>query len=420
MKRFFLFLAICFTQFGFAIDNETGEFINKFNQVVIVLRFEKFAEAIPMLYELDKLDPDNPNIQYLIGVCYVATNTEKEKALVLLENALKYNTNEYNPSYYKERRTPIYTLYYLGVCYCYHKRCDDAKKVFNEFISIIGDNSNDYVQDARARMADCKSPEVAVVPAPKPPVEEVKPQTPPPVKETPPVQAESAKPTETVATNTPPPAPTQPELKGNPELVKGLKMRKVVFAKKDPLYAVQVGAFSQKLPNTNFPNIKNVKSFVDKEGVIRYVVGGTAIRATAEAFKKAIIEAGYKDAFIVDITSKAKFEQEVMNAFNMEVVNAQTKKWAKLEYKVQIGAYRTREKMNEDMARKFIQIEGIVMNEEGSMTLLTVGSFGSYDDAKNYRKILVDQGVTDAFIIVYKNGKKSTTKEAEGFTSKDF
>lgn len=417
MKKIFIVLAFSFAGLSFAIDNESGEFINKFNQVVITLRFEKFTEALPMLYELDKMDPDNPNLKYLIGVCYVATNTEKDKALELLEYALKYNTNEYNPSYYKERRTPVYTLYYLGVCYCYHKRCDDAKKVFNEFISIIGDNSNDYVQDARARLGECIGPELAAAPAPKAPVEEPKLEAPAPAAQKP------AEPVAVTPTTTPTPAPSEPakpELKGNIELVKGLKMRKVVFSKKDPLYAVQVGAFAQQLPNTNFPNLKNVKSFVDKEGIIRYVVGGTSIRATAEAFKKAIIEAGYKDAFIVDITSKAKFEQEVMNAFNMEVVNAQVKKWAKLEYKVQIGAYRTREKMNEDMARKFIQIEGIVLNEEGPMTLLTVGSFGNYDDAKNYKKILVDQGVADAFIIVYKNGQKTSTKEAGSYTSKDF
>lgn len=407
MKRFLLFIAIAFIKQGYAADNESPEFIKKFNQVVITLRFEKFEEALPMLYELDKLDTDNPNIKYLIGVCYVATNTEKDKALELLQNALKYSTEEYNPSYYKERRTPIYTLYYLGVCYCYHKRCDDAKKSFDEFIGIIGDNSNDYVQDARSRLAECFGPQKIAAVTPQPEVEKAAPAE---IKE-----EKKSEPTAVSASSSP-----KTDLKGNPDLVKGLRMRKVLYPKKDPLYAVQVGAFTQQLPNTNFPNLKNVKSFVDNEGIIRYVVGGVAIRATAEAIKKVIIEAGYKDAFIVDINSEAKFEQEVFNAFNPEVVNAQTKKWAKLEYKVQIGAYRTREKMNEDMARKFIQIEGIVPIEDGGMTLLTVGSFGNYEDVKNYKKILVEQGVPDAFIIVYKNGKKTSTKEAENYTSKDF
>ena len=159
MKRILFFLSFCTSlNFCFAIDNETSDFITKFNQVVITLRFEKFQEALPMLNELDKLDPNNPNIQYLKGVCYVATNTQADKALELLQNSVKYSTNEYMPSYYKERRTPIYALYYLGVSYCYHKRCEEAKKVFDEFTSIIADNSNDYVKDAKARLAECTGP----------------------------------------------------------------------------------------------------------------------------------------------------------------------------------------------------------------------------------------------------------------------
>ncbi len=389
-----LFIAISFC--SLAMENESAEFLNTFNQAVIDLRFEHFSKALPQLYELDKLDPNNPNIKYLIGVCYIAMNTEKEKALEYLENAVKYKTNEYAPSYSLERRTPIYSLYYLGVCYCNLKRCEDAKKTFDEFITIIGDNSNDYVQDAKVRLKECG------------PIEEVHKkdsvQTPINPMPTPAVSATAGK----------------MEIKGNPDLLKGLKTRKLIIHQQDPLYAVQIGAFAQKLPTTNFPNLKNVKSFADKDAVIRYIVGGTPIRATAEALKAAILSAGYKDAFIVDITEKAKFDQEVLNAYDMEKSGIPIKKWAKMEYKVQIGAYRTRAKMNEDMAWKFIQIEGINLITEGDVTLLTVGGFGSYEDAKNYRKILIEQGVADAFVIVYKNGQKTSTREAESFTSKDF
>jgi tetratricopeptide (TPR) repeat protein len=396
-----LLIAVCLD--CSAIENESVEFTNTFNQAVIDLRFERFTQALSQLNELDKLDPDNPNIKYLMGVCLIATNTEKEKALEYLENAIKYKTNEYVPSYYLERRTPIYSLYYLGVCYSNMKRCDEAKKMFDEFDAIISDNSNDYVLDAISRLKECNPLPVVADIVKKDTLQTAINQ---PIKTNSPAQVQ--------------PLPPGTPLKGNPQLVKGLKTRNVIFHKQDPLYAVQIGAFAQKLPNTNFPNLKNVKSFVDKDAVIRYIVGGTLIRATAEALKKAIIAAGYKDAFIVDITEKAKFDQEVLNAYNIEKPDLTIKKWAKLEYKVQIGAYRTKEKMNEDMAWKFIQIEGIKLLPEGDMTLLTVGGFGSYEDARSYKKILVEEGVSDAFVIVYKNGQKTSTREAESFTSKDF
>ncbi len=419
MKKLALFSAFFFFSIAvsFAVENESAEFQNTFNQAVVNLRFERFTEALLQLRDLDQLDPGNPNIKYLMAVCYTATNTEQEKALEYLENAIKYKTNEYVPSYYMERRTPVYSLYYLGVCYCNLKRCEDAKKVFEDFFGIIADNSNDYVQDGRSRLKEC-SPALISQLKPLTADSDSRPAVQPAATEVAPSMAPVSSP---VTVPVEKPAEAQKALiHGNPELVKGLKTRQVVFHKQDPLYAVQIGAFSQKLPNTNFPNLKNVKSFVDNQGVIRYIVGGTPIRATAESLKKAILGAGYKDAFIVDITEKAKFDQEVLNAYDMEKSSQQIKKWAKLEYKVQIGAYRTREKMNEDMAWKFIQIEGINLLAEGDKTLLTVGGFGSYEDAKNYRKILIEQGVADAFIIVYKNGVKTSTKEAEAFTSKDF
>lgn len=370
----------------FAQNNESKEFIAKFNEATVKLKFEKFTEALPLLMELDKMDPDNPNIKYLTGVCYVATNTEKDKALELLQYAIKFNTNEYSPSYHKERRTPIYALYYLGVCYCQHKKCAEAKKTFDEFANIIADNSNDYVEDARYRLSECTGEPIAVKPKEKPQ-----------------------------------PVVAKTETKGNADLTKGLKSKKIVFKTKDALYAVQIGAFLQQLPNTNFPNIKNVKSFVDNNGVIRYVVGGTVLRANAEELKKWIVNAGYKDAFIVDINTQAKFEQEVFNAFNVINPEQDKKKWAKLVYKVQVGAYRTKEKMREDMAKKFLTIEGIENIAEGDMILTTVGNFGNYEDADKYKKLMIEQGVApDAFIIVYKNGEKTTTKEAEKFSNKEF
>ena len=97
---------------------------------------------------------------------------------------------------------------------------------------------------------------------------------------------------------------------------------------------------------------------------------------------ESVIALGYKDAFIVDIGEKAKFEEEVLNKFR-PIQYTPAKQWAKLEYKVQVGAYKTREKMSEDLAQKSLKIAGITEIEDVDKVLLTVGSFKMYDDAKN-------------------------------------
>ena len=362
-----------------------------FNEIVVKLKFEKFFEALPLLAELDKMDPNNPNLKYLTGVCYAATNTEKEKALELLEYAVKYNSSDYNPSYYKERKSPIYALYYLGIVYTYFDRCDDAKKVFNEFIGIVSDGGNDYVEDSKFRMNECfKKNSPAVL-----------------------IKKDTIAPAATITI-------TEVKVaKKNPELAKTLKTKKIVFHGNDPFYAVQVGAFSQSLPASNsFPGMQNVKSFIDKEGMIRYVVGGNNNRANAQYLLESVMNMGYKDAFIVDISEKAKFEEEVLNKFK-PVQYSPAKQWAKLEYKVQVGAYKTREKMSEELAQKSLKIAGITEIEDVDKVLLTVGSFKMYDDAKKFRDMLIQQGMNDSFIIVYKNGVKISTKEAAEFYNKD-
>jgi len=95
------------------------------------------------------------------------------------------------------------------------------------------------------------------------------------------------------------------------------------------------------------------------------------------------------------------------------------KQCAKLEYKVQVGAYKTREKMSEELAQKSLKIAGITEMEDGDKVLLTVGSFKMYDDAKKFRDMLIQQGMNDSFIIVYKNGQKVSTKEAATYYNKD-
>jgi hypothetical protein len=38
------------------------------------------------------------------------------------------------------------------------------------------------------------------------------------------------------------------------------------------------------------------------------------------------------------------------------------------------------------MAMKYVKIDGIIENQEGSLTLLSVGKFNTYEDALIYKK----------------------------------
>ncbi len=88
-------------------------------------------------------------------------------------------------------------------------------------------------------------------------------------------------------------------------------------------------------------------------------------------------------------------------------------------YKVQIGAF------NEDVplaiANKFLRIAKMgVKNyeDEQGRTVYTVGAYSNYDDAAKAKSLVVEQGITDAFIIAFSDGKKISMDEAKQLQNK--
>ena len=75
-------------------------------------------------------------------------------------------------------------------------------------------------------------------------------------------------------------------------------------------------------------------------------------------------------------------------------------------YKVQIGAYKDQVPLT--IANQFVKIasRGIsTAKQDNGITLLTVGSFKTYEEAVKARNAIVEQGV-DAFVIATKMNKK--------------
>jgi len=190
---------------------------------------------------------------------------------------------------------------------------------------------------------------------------------------------------------------------------KQLVTKDVTYTTKASLYGVQVGAFVQSLPDNNFPNLKNVHSFIDNDGVVRYVIGSFIFKQQAENLKKAVIEAGYKDAFIVDVNKEKKFSKEVILGDNTRKNND------KKRYTVQIGAFIT--EVSKKQAKNYMKIEGIKELQDGELTILTVGNFKNFNQAEKQKQKLLEEGITGCFVIAVENGKKvkgELTRENSG------
>lgn len=82
-----------------------------------------------------------------------------------------------------------------------------------------------------------------------------------------------------------------------------------------------------------------------------------------------------------------------------------------LVYKVQIAAYRFAQNFDYSLSNKVGKIDKQVL--EDGITRFTVGSLQTFNEANALKKKMIQQGITDAFILVFVNNKRTYLEELE-------
>ncbi len=405
-----------------------------FNQAKLHLANHKLNMAIPILERLWGQDPNNANLNYLLGLCYVKEDTNIEKSVELLETASNIYTTNYEAGSNRERRAPEYVYYYLTIAYSKNNQCEEALGALNKFYQVYTYQDEYYLVDGQKWVRECnlekkeeKEEEVPVLaqrtseddanvaeettateePSTTPTLEAVA-SSPAPVTEE--LEATKEEPVAQVA----PPAPKE-EPRFKERLIpfnewEKLRTRPVDYTTMSSLYGVQVASLIDLKPTRDLEGLKNVEVYVDENGVFRYVIGRFSYRSQAEALKQKVRERGYEDAFIVDV-NQPLYNTEVLG------VGAENINWSitgKIDFRVQVGAFRTI--VPSAVAEKYLTVDGIKENRQNDLTVLTVGSFQHYEEAASFRDELIDSGIEDAFVVSFNYGRKVPLKESIKYT----
>ncbi len=99
--------------------------------------FEEYAEALPLYLQIHRQDPDNDNVNFKIGVCFVNSPYEKDKSIHYLELAAKDISQKYKVNSFKERSAPPEALFYLGTAYRINNQLDKAKDCYTKFLNVL-------------------------------------------------------------------------------------------------------------------------------------------------------------------------------------------------------------------------------------------------------------------------------------------
>lgn len=429
--RYFIFTVLACAIFSNSSVAQSRKFADGFNDAKLHLANHKIESALPVLEELWAYDSTNANISYLLGLCYVKTGTDIPKAIRVLEYSSRFFAKDYDASSHMERRSPEYVYYYLLIAYSMNLECKSALETLNQFYKIYSYEDEYYLIDGQKWVREChmrkkdeeeEEPALAVKeepkkeePAPEPEpevvVEEVKEE--PPVEENP--VAEEVAVVEEELTPEPPapePAPAPaPQFKDRLVLYSDVKneisTKSINYTTLHSLYGVQVSALLNPQKTGQFENLKNVEVYIDQNGVFRYVIGRFTYRSQAERLLSHVRKAGHRDAFIVDVNS-SKYVEEVVTLDN-ESIHGEIA--GKVDFKVQIGAFR--HQIPDSLALVYLQIDGIREYTHNDLTILTVGSFDNYDEARAMRDQVRSKWIKDAFVVSYNYDRKISLQDAK-------
>jgi hypothetical protein len=106
--------------------------------------FEEYNEALPLYLRINNKFPENNNINYKIGVCYLNDPYEKEKSVTFLERAVTDINPDYKENNYRETSSPLEAMFYLGTAYRINDQIDKAIATYKQFKEQADPKIYDY------------------------------------------------------------------------------------------------------------------------------------------------------------------------------------------------------------------------------------------------------------------------------------
>ena len=189
-----------------------------------------------------------------------------------------------------------------------------------------------------------------------------------------------------------------------------------------PVLRVQIGAFNRRMKKSVFNGMPNVVGIKGDDGLYRFYSGSFTDKFKAAQHKVELTLSGYNDAFIVafqkgkrislkeagfDVKKNFTENLEVSSTLSGNQINPE-----KVRFKIQVGAFK--EKISESILESYRKLGNVkaVSNLQQGYIKYYMGDFMDYENALKYRKILVENGLIDCFIVGEFQSNIITSKQA--------
>lgn len=138
-----IFIVICYLSFSPQVLAQEDENLKElFIEAESYFLFEEYKDALPLYQKIFRVESNNYNVIYKIGICYLNDIYLREKSIAYLEKAVENINPKYRRNTFREKMAPIEALYYLGRAYHVNNQLDDAISSYKRFRKLA--NPEEY------------------------------------------------------------------------------------------------------------------------------------------------------------------------------------------------------------------------------------------------------------------------------------
>ncbi len=158
MRKIALISALIIASFTI---NAQETFNQKFLEANTLIEENQYNVALPIWLQLQLEEPDNFNVNYKVGLCYIHSANEKKKALTYLVKAVQNTTNNYDPFSTSEKKSPVESYFYLARAYHINYELDFAMLNYNSFKEKIS-KKHYLFNEVDHHIEQCKNAKIAL------------------------------------------------------------------------------------------------------------------------------------------------------------------------------------------------------------------------------------------------------------------
>lgn len=154
MKRGILFLLALSSAIISTAQMAMGNFAQDFLEANQLMEEKNWHMSLDSWMKLYNEQPDNANLNFKIGYCYLQLANEKLEGMSYLETAASNTSAKYDPYDPTEQNAPLEAVFYLGLAHHLKYEMDIANTKFQELMDELPEKHQLY-QKAKRQMEMC-------------------------------------------------------------------------------------------------------------------------------------------------------------------------------------------------------------------------------------------------------------------------